>query len=546
MTNWFLWTPTLWADEWNNFHRLLISEDLWQTIFSRYNQHPNYLINGIYAVSLYWLGGSTLLFKIITITSILATIILLSHRLFISLWETSLLTEKIAIALVGLNCAISMVNKEVLFWSVGYLSILTSLIAIYGLSIYGDQKKFGPLAMFFFGAILLNISFGSGLAIWPILPITMFLKREKPHIKVISLVVGVIGFWFSISGLISSNTAIKPSTIIDKISAQLLYIGSPIALPVEVFLGRLAMQPILLLSGGLGIGFFIYLLKKSLSKTTLTGLETFSILLCLFVIEVGILIVLSRLEYGFSGMYAGRYVCWSSLFWIGLLFLWMEGVLIKKTKNGTKLLLRVSLIISIAVSLTNLFYTSIRLPVYDLSLRAQADLIVNPDTYGNERLIWQSRGEYPVLRKKILFTDSIFMAQKKGNYRDGHQNRLDQILHEKHRIAEQTIKGEYKLSADEFGNYVQVSIKKDAQKNINKKYIYITHNGLITGIAYKSSSRFLQDNKIKTLLWPYAYFPQFSNVYIGQYKLENPSGNKNTDIELYSINSEGRAIKIIQ
>ena len=187
-----------------------------------------------------------------------------------------------------------------------FLCILMVMLSLY-LLIF--SASFGPAIL---AAYIASYSFASGLLVWPLGLVLILCHKHKSQQTILWLIAGAICMGSYFYGL-GSQSSFNFTKLHSYFIYFLVYVGSPVA----------SQNPVLAMTwAAIGLILFVYFLwiwRLSVFKAHST--ELFFISLGIFSLLTGLLISVTRLEYGMEYALLSRYTSFPTLFWSSLCLL---------------------------------------------------------------------------------------------------------------------------------------------------------------------------------------------------------------------------------
>ncbi|MFT6807346.1 MAG: hypothetical protein ACJA01_000566 [Saprospiraceae bacterium] len=541
----------IWADEWNLFHRVFFSEDLMDVIFTRYNHHPSYLINALIVVVAKLLSSNTLWFSFINVGSILIISYIYFQVIYRNFTLSLVRSERLVLAsLMALYAFWILAGKNV-FWNVPNFQVLGAVLSIYGLSIQGTEGIRKGAGIFLIGALMLSTSFGNGAVVWPLGFIASILLKQKNAHKLGYLIIGLIGPAMTMGVFSTKEGIIKFNEWSTMLQAIPVYLGAVSMKLINVWYKGSSHISIALCIGGVGLMLFSLLVFNQLKKKHLRIDPTFlfAVLLGLFTIGCGVLVLFGRLNDDLSIMIAGRYTCWSALFWISILFLlivWfseLENFNVRRTAFVLLTLLGFSHLI-----LNNIKMIESRLITYNIEVRSKLDIIVNPNGTGNETMTFRPEVKNTKIRNKVNLVNETLKNKHQNIYLNPVTHKMGERINDQDLTSESSMTANVFAGADKEGNYIEFYLEGGPQIGFNKpEAIVIAQDRIIIGMGFPYSDYYRGEMEKEAGMIPINnstllinHFPGSSNYYYAQFKPLSGSSN----FELFSYTSEDKYERI--
>jgi len=548
--------PYFHGDDWNLFHLFLQSDNIYKSVLSRYNQHPSYLLSAIQAINLLKFNGHTLWLVVINSIALLLVSSIYFNVLLTSLRKITREIHSLALASVLMAFVFWMANGIMMFWSIGYIPILGVVIATYGLT---KQDKWGfkkGTSLYFIGSFIISVSFGTGAISWWLGFLSSLLQRQSKGWIAFFFLVGVLGSLITMGYYALSNDSVRSSDFTTLMLAVPAFIGAPSSIAFVEFVSEETLTYLTLLLGFVGILIFCYFLwryYKSTKQNHKCPAKLFFILICFFVIGCSLLIAHGRMKNDLMVMMRGQYFSWSIMFWysiIGLVSIEIvENKIFKKFKNRTFYL---GLLIFTMLLLYNTVRINLRLPAYNSNVKGILDVIIHPDSEGNEKLLWHPNNDYPHLRKKVFEVMKEIQSRKINVYSEEWPHLLGQSFTENCMEVESDFLGRFEMSSDTNDIFIKGYLSSNKSYNILPKTIAIVSLDTIVGFGLPFSNR--DEMKVKTgkinnlfniLPRPFSQFPGVSNYYFCQMS-PNVKEKTISEFDLYGLDGlKAKRIRLI-
>ncbi len=531
--------PVLFADEWHVFHKIITSEDLLGTLFTRYNHHPNYFLNILYWINLTLFECSISWFNLLNISSILGI-----SFLFLRIVRDGSSAEKyetLTLAMISATWAFFIMGANNMFWNLAYLPVFSSTLALYGLSIQTKKNYQNGMLIFFLGALITSISFGSGALLWLLGILAALVKRF--HLKLIMAYafIGLCGSALTLNVFSLSNSAVTPPSTYNLILAIPAFLGRTLTMPFYENLAQGAFPQAEITLGCIGLMIFaslIFICRNFLKENILV---LFAALLSLYAIGFSFLIAFGRMKSNLTLMTAGRYTNWSILFWIGILLLIIALILkIKRTFVKRAAIISFSIVSFLVLLFANRLMINNRLITYNIAIRGKADIVTNPSQNGNSGFLWNGAKKNVNLWNKLIETNNHLKTNNLNIYNEELTSRRGTTI-DKSTIIQDSYNGKFNSGSDQEGNYyLEGYVDNPNGNNTKMQGLLIAQNDKVIGLGYQYSDYLFleQSNGVQRFLRsPFKYFPGRSNYFWGQFL---PNAQLSNNIQVYALLKNGR------
>jgi len=542
-----LMTPILWADEWHMIHRLLFSDRPMDIILSPYNQHPTFLLNAIYAINLFYLRCNELWFLIINTGSIFVISFVYFRVIRSSTRGLSKSSSLMLSSIAGLF-AFWILGGNNFFWFMHFVPVMGAVIAMWGLARQGHIGFKRGFALFLVGALIANLSFSTGAVLWVVGIIASLLLAQSIRQVSVYVLLAVVVALLSMRYLSVPSDAIQGADISQLFQAVPIFFGGVFTVIFKESIPPEQLQSCAMTLGIAGcilVALLLYSLRVQRGKKIDAGV-LFAVLLVSFALGCALIIALGRLDGKLSIMLSGRYTCWSVLFWIGLLMLAMirlSRINDKSIRRFTIPLFAIGAMLFLIIA--NNMMIKERLISFNIGIRGKADVIVHPDTKGNEQFLWQPGNDSPSIRNKMIeVTNRWNIYRNDPVYRVGEQLMLTDVAQDR------TYKGQLSMSIDQAGNYyTEGYVRTGDNTSLSPEALVVVQNNTIVGLGFPYSDYYY--NLIQkgssgswwdVFDWPIRHYPGYCDYYYAQFRLKAPT--QGGDVKLYAYTRDHRYVQI--
>lgn len=526
--------PVLYADEWHVFHRIISSEHITNTLFSRYNHHPSYFLNVLYWINLNFFRCSSLWFTSINLCSILGVALIYFKAVKKSRSNNEY--EILILAIFSAIWAFWIMGANNMFWNLAYLPVLSSVVSIYGLSIQSKSNYKKGALIFFIGALITSISFGSGAILWLLGAMAAIFKKLERKVIIAYALLGVGGSALSMGIFsLSKSAASLPSTY-DLIMATPAFLGRTLTMPFYENLAQGEFPKLEVTIGFIGLLVLftlIFILRKHLKDNTLV---LFSTLLASYSIGFGFLVAFGRMKSNLTLMAAGRYTNWSVLFWTAIILLLIALILkIKSTVLRKILIITFCITGLITLLISNRMMINNRLITYNIAVRGKAAIVTNPKVKGNSTFLWGGAAKNATLWNKLLEVNAQLKEEDLNIYTELVTSSLGKDINNLV-IENDPISGSFNSGSDQDGNYYLEGYLNGQSMAIG---LLIVQEKKVIGIGYPYSDYYFLNQSQKDqkfIRQPFQYYPGTSNYFWGQFL---PNAQLSTNIQVYAFLKNG-------